>query len=296
MRACLTHLKSECNEVKQTMGVVSCGLALLFPISVSALSATTAVAPYAKPAQVIIEPSPIVYVYDHCPFCVRVRLALGLKNIKHDVRFMANDDVALPTSKVGKKIAPIFEMVGRAPFAESLDIVRFVDSDPKFGPPGRFKEMSDRTDLKAWQKSVQEPLRKLQRPRYVTTVLPEFATASSRNAFVKNHQLPPYEKADWKDDSQFTMEKRWELYNGVMDETPALVAEVNQRLKLLEPLIHSENCVTGTLGLSLDDIDLFSRLRSITLIKGVVYPPKVRAYLDFFSTAGDVPLYDAIAL
>ncbi len=35
---------------------------------------------------------PILYVYDHCPFCVRVRLAFGLKNIKHELRFLANDD------------------------------------------------------------------------------------------------------------------------------------------------------------------------------------------------------------
>ena len=51
---------------------------------------------------------PTVYVYDHCPFCVRVRLALGIKNVKHKIYFMANDDVPTPTSLVGKKIAPIF--------------------------------------------------------------------------------------------------------------------------------------------------------------------------------------------
>ena len=51
---------------------------------------------------------PIVYVYDHCPFCVRVRLAMGVKNVKHLIHFLANDDIATPTSLVGKKIAPIF--------------------------------------------------------------------------------------------------------------------------------------------------------------------------------------------
>ena len=51
---------------------------------------------------------PVLYVYDHCPFCVRVRLALGVKNVKHLVHFLANDDIATPTALVGKKIAPIF--------------------------------------------------------------------------------------------------------------------------------------------------------------------------------------------
>lgn len=63
---------------------------------------------YVKPERVIMDDLPTVYVYDHCPFCVRVRLALGIKNVKHKINFMANDDVSTPTSLVGKKIAPIF--------------------------------------------------------------------------------------------------------------------------------------------------------------------------------------------
>jgi glutaredoxin 2 len=61
-----------------------------------------------KPARVIREQLPTVYVYDHCPFCVRVRVALGIKNVKHNLYFLANDDVPTPTALVGKKIAPIF--------------------------------------------------------------------------------------------------------------------------------------------------------------------------------------------
>ena len=266
------------------MQSVVVALALLFS-GASALSAPT--------ASVVLSPNPVLYVYDHCPFCVRARLALGLKGVKHDVRFMANDDVDLPTSMIGKKIAPIFDDGVNPAYAESLDICRNVDKDERFGSTGMFKEMSDRTDLKAWQKSVQTPLRLLQRPRYVKTYLPEFVTGSSKDAFVKNHQLPPYEKPDWKSD-QFTMEQRWSMYNDDSKDAE-LIAEVNEKLKELEPLIYSPEYATEG-GLSLDDIDLWSRLRSLTIVKGLVFPPKVRAYLDYFEKAGDTPLYDAIAL
>jgi glutaredoxin 2 len=47
--------------------------------------------------------------------------------------------------------------------------------------------------------------------------------------------------------------------------------------------------------MSIDDIDLFSRLRSQTIIKGVVWPEKLRKYMDYYSVAGDVPLYDSVA-
>jgi hypothetical protein len=57
--------------------------------------------------KLVLSPLPIVYVYDHCPFCVRVRLAFGLKNVKHEIHFLNNDDVARPTALIGKRIAPI---------------------------------------------------------------------------------------------------------------------------------------------------------------------------------------------
>lgn len=63
---------------------------------------------YTKPERVVLDQLPTVYVYDHCPFCVRVRIALGVKNVKHNIHFMANDDVATPTALIGKKISPIF--------------------------------------------------------------------------------------------------------------------------------------------------------------------------------------------
>ena len=71
---------------------------------------TTTKDKFVKPPRLIPDdPSliPILYNYDHCPFCVRVRLALGFKNIKHNLIFMANDDVHTPTALIGKKIAPI---------------------------------------------------------------------------------------------------------------------------------------------------------------------------------------------
>ena len=53
-----------------------------------------------NPALVVGTPVPRLYVYDHCPFCVRVRFIMGLKNIKHNVVFLANDDIETPAKLV----------------------------------------------------------------------------------------------------------------------------------------------------------------------------------------------------
>jgi hypothetical protein len=71
------------------------------------MSSAVEAEPFTKSERIIMDELPTVFVYDHCPFCVRVRLALGIKNVKHNIRFMANDDIPTPTKLVGKKIAPI---------------------------------------------------------------------------------------------------------------------------------------------------------------------------------------------
>ena len=77
------------------------------------LSSATEAAPFAQGPRIVRDELPVVYVYDHCPFCVRVRLALGIMNVKHNVNFLGNDDIATPTKLVGKKIAPIFVSLNR---------------------------------------------------------------------------------------------------------------------------------------------------------------------------------------
>ena len=72
------------------------------------LSTAVSSSSFTKPERVVLGELPTLYVYDHCPFCVRVRVALGVKNIKHNLHFLANDDIPTPTKLVGKKIAPIF--------------------------------------------------------------------------------------------------------------------------------------------------------------------------------------------
>jgi glutaredoxin 2 len=180
--------------------------------------------------------------------------------------------------------------------AESMDIIDLIESDERFGPTNVLLPASGRTDLKDWQKSVQSLLRTLQRPRYVATgLLPEFQQLDARHAFINNHQLPPYDKAEWKS-SDMTLQEKLQIYADAMASDPApLIEELNASLVALDDIVYCENyCTEG--GLSLDDIDLWARLRSITVIAGVEWPKGLRKYMDNLSELADVPLYDVMAM
>lgn len=232
------------------------------------------------PPRQVLSPLPRVFVYDHCPFCVRIRHCLGLKNVKYELIWLMNDDVDTPTALVGKKIVPIFQpdgASGRSVF-ESMDIVNLVDSDARFGSPNLFRPASGRKDISSWMNELAEPTRRLTRIRFSRVTLPEFTFAEGREAFVRNHQLKS---------EPFSYEENFQ-------KSAEYIAAIQPRLDELAAMIFSkEFCTEG--GLSIDDIELFPKLRNLTIIKGLELPQRIREYLEFHAEQAEIPLYDNYA-
>lgn len=248
-----------------------------------------------RPAQVIPKGGvPKLYAYDHCPFCARVRFILGAKNIKHHVVFLANDDKETPTKLVGKKVVPILDIEGEI-IKESMDIVKRIDNDAAFGPP-ILAPASGRTDIADWFKQQQDVLAELVWPRNVASgVLPEFYHQAGRDAYITNHPLPPATKEAWQDPAVTDRVARNARFNQALERTSELLPRANAALKDLDRLIHSaESASPG--GLSYDDVDLFGRLRVITIVRGLALPEKTGAYLRGLAGRADVPLFTPIAL
>lgn len=234
----------------------------------------------ASPPQVVLSPLPRVWVYDHCPFACRVRYALGMKNVKHTVMWMANDDVDTPTALVGKKVVPIFEPQGAAGPAvmESMDICVSVDGDARYGPTGYFKPATGRTDIDEWFGKTKDPVRRLTRPRVVKLPVPEFVFADAREAFIRNHALP--EPSDYEEN---------------IADSERLLTEVQPHVQELSDMIFcDEYCSEG--GLSFDDVDLFPKLRTLTVAKDLKLTPKISGYLQHHSKLSQVGTYEQFAI
>lgn len=50
-----------------------------------------------------------LFIYDHCPFCVKARMIFGLKDLPVRLVTLLSDDEITPTSMIGKKMAPILQ-------------------------------------------------------------------------------------------------------------------------------------------------------------------------------------------
>lgn len=210
-----------------------------------------------------------LYVYKHCPFCVKARMIFGLKRIPFELKVLLNDDEETPTGMVGRKVVPILEENGHFT-PESMDIVAYIDAigaSVLTGPA--------RPEVSAWIKSVSGPLYKLFLPRAAAAPLPEFATASARAGFIRRKEPSV---------GMFSA-----LLEGGTDE----LAQINEAVRQLGALIRSPEAVNGEL--STDDIHLFAALHSLSIIRGVVYPPEVAAYRHAMADRSGVELFDRYA-
>lgn len=69
-----------------------------------------------------------LYHYVHCPFCVRVRMALGYLAIPFESIVVQYSDEKTPIALTGKKMLPAFEFATNDVINESLDIIKRLDT------------------------------------------------------------------------------------------------------------------------------------------------------------------------
>lgn len=116
-----------------------------------------------------------LYHYVHCPFCVRVRMALGFLQLSHQTKVLPYDDEATPVDLGGKKMLPLM-LIDDNPMYESLAIIKKVDTHNKLES---HKNLS--TDLDGVLQDIGEQVHSLAMPYWVWT--PEF-NESSRQYFI----------------------------------------------------------------------------------------------------------------
>ncbi len=215
-----------------------------------------------------------LYIYDHCPYCVKARMIFGLKKLPIELITLLNDDEMTPVSMIGKKMVPILEKEDRSYLPESMDIVRIIDQQ------GQARLLhpvpDDNHALKDWLSAIRSPLYPLAMPRWVAAPLEEFSTEGARDYFTRKKEAMIGSFAE-------------HLANSM-----ALKDEANHLLADLSPLITSSKAVHGTL--SEDDIHLFAILRSLSIVAGLAYPDEVDGYRQAMAKASGVPLHDNIAL
>lgn len=209
-----------------------------------------------------------IYIYDHCPFCVRATMVAGYKDIDYKLEVLLNDDEQSCYDLIGKKMLPVLQK-GDLVMGESLDICQKLD---EIGDPTRIIER--RTELSDQVEAVLAPVARerlaLNFPRIINIGLPEFATESAREYYRgKKEQII-------KESFEQALAKTEQYANSVAEALAAL------------PHLTRPSERNGRL--SWDDVFIYPHLRSLTVAKGLVIPDSVNTYLKEVAelTGGDL--------
>ncbi|CAE7378412.1 grxB [Symbiodinium sp. CCMP2456] len=175
-------------------------------------------------------------------------------------------DVAGPTALIGKKMLPVLtwhDSEGQEQkMCESKDIIEAVESTAESTRGGRLiKRRTGRKDLKAWQTRLRRVMHGLTRPRLLQMPIKDFAREEDRK-----YQMDKYTAKGFS-------------YERALADTEKLAPKVNTLLLEFEELLRSDKALNA-FGHSWDDLYVLPSLRVLTCVKSLVWPTKVRAYVE----------------
>ncbi|POT57748.1 glutaredoxin, GrxB family [Citrobacter amalonaticus] len=213
-----------------------------------------------------------LYIYDHCPFCIKARMIFGLKNIPVELNVLQNDDDETPTRMIGQKMVPILQKDDSRYMAESMDIVHYVDNiDGKPLLTGKKNPA-----IEEWLRKVNAYANHLLLPRFAKSAFDEFSTPAARKYFTEKKEASVGSFADH------------------LAHSTGLTKKISDDLRTLDKLIVKPNAVNGEL--SEDDIQLFPLLRNLTLVAGITWPTRVADYRDNMAKQTQINLLSSMAI
>lgn len=214
-----------------------------------------------------------LYVYDHCPYCVKARIIFGFQKIPFELICLLNDEEKTPISMIGTKMVPILEIQKGDFMPESLDIVSYID---KQGDRS-LVSWEENKKLSVWLGKNSTLCYQLAMPRWVKAPLGEFKSKEARDYFQKKKEnyIGPFKDC--------------------LDNTEVLVEEIQKELEVLESFFEKKQKFFES-SLSVNDFHLFAFLRSLSIVKGLSFPEKVKYYSERMSENSNIPLHHSIAI
>jgi glutaredoxin 2 len=208
-----------------------------------------------------------LYVYEHCPYCTKVRMIFGLKEIKYELVYLLNDDEKTPFDMIGKKMLPIIKDDDGSSMAESLDIIDYIDGI--YYPSLVEKKVED--FITSWIQENINLIYNLCFPRWALSQMPEFQTYNARQYFIKKKEAVIgsfNEHLALSDDYKELLEQSW---------VPLLRA-------------HEDFFTIESRPTQIGDFHLFSLLKALSIVRDFEIPSMIQTYRNRLSILSGVPL------
>jgi glutaredoxin 2 len=203
----------------------------------------------------------ILYLYQHCAYCVRIQAVLNLFDVDYQEVFLAYDDIEAHTSKINQKSAPILEYEPKKYFSESSDMIEYILKLKQVSPLSKpiLETLHQKeTNIYKWMASTFTFRRYLTYPSWY-------------------YKDPPFPCFKEEKSREYFKEKKEEYCGMTFDE---MLQEKSKYLEMLNHcLVKLCDLISDNDVITMDVISLFSHLYAYTIIEGVEWPKKVETFL-----------------
>ena len=256
---------------------------------------------YRMPPPINNEPALKLHVYDHCPYCIRVELALGWQNIPYERIVYGYGNQLGDTTKQGCYSTGVV-LTGKKelPVLEHLSLTRHTNNTEGTDEAGevvvRDWLKAESLDIIAWVQRQQGSIERSIKHVSNNPKLKQFFDTQGRFKIVQRIlSRPRYQKMtflqDWKK-AEDRLYAKTKYEKGGFDYAAAAmvdrdsIEEMNKLLQEFETQFFpvSSNPTTlvslypdGRLGY--DDLLYLPELRTVTLVASVVWPARLKEYV-----------------
>ena len=212
-----------------------------------------------------------LYIYNHCPHCIKVRLVADLSGLDYELVFLANDDEKAHIDRIGSKQVPFLEMDDGKFIKESIDICNYI------AKLQNFNILSSQIDpkVKDLLDDLPQHYRRVVYPRIPHHPANEcdFPTQSSKDYFINKK-------------SEYIGDMSMLLSNPPMDA----INGIHKALNAIDPYIKVP-FINGN-ELSWDDINIFPIFFVLTMARGLVeMPANITKYIESIENKTNIKLY-----
>ncbi|MGE3611268.1 MAG: glutaredoxin 2 [Bacteriovoracaceae bacterium] len=196
-----------------------------------------------------------LYHYIHCPFCIRVRMALGYLQIPYESMPVSYEDEKTPLALTGVKMLPILVDENGIAINESLDIMAKIDRSNVL----KISESIQHPhfiELEKLLNTVGGPIHSLAMPQWIYTK--EFSPAA-REYFQKKKEI---KRGPFKD----LVHNKIKFLNELDKYWPEILNNLNPFYKSQE--------------FGLFDILIASHLWGLYIVPEFQFPPEIHLYLQ----------------
>lgn len=206
-----------------------------------------------------------LYIYEHCPFCIRVRYVAKMLDIALQEIIVDYHDKETPTQLVGKKVVPILIKDDGTPMLESSDIIDyFISLKHSYVASAPIE-----TTLQ-WQKKAFPLLQRIGYPRWLSLKLAEFSKEESHLAWVANKQT-----------SELNFER-------LLEQTEEIAKDVETLANEAEKLLNFNG--TDPKASLVDQAIYYSILSGVSCEPTINWPEKLLHWLNVQSESLTLPL------